>query len=301
MIDVITTFYGSDPLRVSAFKECLGRWTKQTGVAITVVEMVFDGVSAISGIIDGVRHVKVEASASNKGIWQKEALLNIGIRSTDASIVVLIDSDVMGVYMDGWFERMAAKVAGTNTMIQGFSEVVDTVDPYYKFHSLRSMLDGEEVDVNPGLVWAMSRDLLERNGGLNPYCVYGSGDSMMVSEYLGGGNQLFNDWCFQFPRFSELRRSVAVAGSYEWLDEGLIHVNHGGGVGHHAHRHLMTRWFDKSILDCVELGGNGLVRWRGDVGQIREVVGRHREMRSWRDVDRICSEIYGKKIDNDGF
>lgn len=298
-VSVVTAYHGGDVRRLLATEAALEKWMLQDVEAEWIfVEMIRRGGRSDFHWLEGLpffRHIRVESGPANEGAWQKEALLNIGMRSSGSEIVVVLDSDV---WSDdpGWLEAMASAAEdGGDSMVQGFREVVDTKDPDYRFYSLKAGMEYESGDANPGLAWAAPRKVFERGGWLNPFCFYGSGDSMMASEYLGAIDPLMNDWCLKFPVFAGLRRTIQGASGYSFVDVALRHANHGGGRGHHAARHWMTAWFSKPMRELVALGPEGLVEWVDPECPERRMAARQREMTSFSKVEAICAESGGRK------
>lgn len=296
---VVIVHYGDDPVRLKAVGECLGSMENQCFEGeVVVVELVFDGKSHLPPLSSKFRKIVVAGDSGNMGIWQKEAMMNIGVEAADNDIIVFVDSDLRCGTCD-WIDRIARKVhADPESMVHGYRICSDSIYPeQYRFLSYGAMIAGGmvgDMPHNPGLTWGISRRILRENGGVNPYCLYGNGDSLLLAEYLGERYSECNDWCV---REVSMMRNLVRRGlrqcRVDYVDEDVTHINHGQPMTltHYGSKNLMTRHFSKSMDKLVVMDSNGLLRWVDPGCHEREMIRRRGEMVDSAAVDRICGEI----------
>ena len=233
---------------------------------------------------------------SNRGLWQKEALMNIGAKAATTKYIIFLDSDVHSNKTD-WLSRIRGKLEeDERVMVQGFTICRDSKFP--ERHSFVSRAGKLVFDIrsdlmhNPGLVWGISKSLLELNDYLNPYMIYGGGDSMFVEEYLNGNNILGRCWITQFPKVKHLKRNVKQNGIIDCVDDNLVHCNHGLiGKRNYCTRHHMTTFFSKEMNELVKLDSRGLLKWVNSECPERLMCGKRYDMDNIDTTRRICKDI----------
>ncbi len=293
---VVVAHWGSDPDRLRAIREASDSWALQDVDAEWVLaEACLPGVETNLPWLSGPpwRRVRLELGANCEGVWQKEALLNAGIRASSSPVVVLLDSDVYSGD-PAWLSRLC-DACRPGVAVQGFSTVEDSLRHGEVMHRGSVSILGTDCDSgNPGMAWAFDRGDLEADGILNDLCCYGSGDSMLASEYCGDLEPELSDWTMTHPRFSELRRDLPRKLRASCLPDRITHANHGGGRGpHHSLRHLATAWLSGPIAGLLERLPGGLVAWRDPSCPERSVLCPARPYRSRADVVKACSAMSG--------
>ncbi len=296
---VVIVHYGNDPIRLKAVGECLKCMENQCFEGeIVVVELVFDGISHIPPLSSKFKKVVVTGDDRNAGIWQKEAMMNIGVEASSYDTIIFVDSDLKCGTCD-WISRISRMVyANPDMMVHGYRFCVDSIYPLnYRFLSYGAMVGGgmaTDIPHNPGLVWGISKKMLKENGGVNPYCLYGNGDSLFIAEYLGEAYSECQDWCVrEVAMMRDLVRRGLRQCRIGYVDEDITHINHGQPMTlvHYGSKNLMTRHFSKSMDKLVELCPNGLLGWNDPKCPEREMINRRGEMIDQAAVDRVCEEI----------
>lgn len=210
-----------------------------------------------------VKHVPVVMHPCHVGLCQKEAMMNIGAKASSGRFLVFMDSDVFSDD-SGWLGMVRDELAAhPMAMVQGFSVCMDTRNPGHAFVGQAALACGMQCDLlnNPGMCWGFSREVLERNGYFNPLVFYGSGDSLLWSEYSG-----IDDWVVRtFPKVAEVRRRLPVRCEVRYVDARIFHEWHGDvDVGIYRTRHSILDSFGERLDERIIVDGSGLIRMKDD-------------------------------------
>lgn len=296
---LVIVHYGDDPVRVNAVREALRMIERQDlYYEMVFVELVENDTSFPE--LDRhplARHIVLQQEEYNKGLWQKECMMTIGAKLAKGKIIIFLDSDIYSERLD-WLSRIREKIINDHTrMVQGFQYCYDSV--HKKEHSFVStaatIVFGTQCDlmVNPGLCWGISKDLLKKNDYLNPYMIYGGGDSIFIHEYLGGdpNNRLGECWLETFHRIQHIKRNNLATAIIDCVDDTIIHVNHGkAGSRNYATRHEMTNFFTSEIPQFVKVQ-KGLLQWKNINCPEKKMCAQRYNMKDSEHVVQICSEI----------
>jgi len=288
---VVMVQYGTTPERNKAARECLTRLAEQKIRAEFILVDLSDTAWEVLPEIERFeRHqcIHMIEKPEHRGLWQKEALINRAMKNVTTPYVILLDMDL---YSDDpyWLWRIREKLnMGPDVMVQGFRHCHDTLFPeVHCFSTCAAPTPG--MMTAPGGVWGMHTETFRRNGGLNPYLLFGGGDSFMVAEFSGVVKPFMNN----FSRLSDIvRRTLPIKCSLSHVDVDIKHVNHGAtGSRNYADRHYMTSYFTRPIRVLVDIDPRGILRWKYPGCPEQEMVARRGEMSSQEKVKEICQSI----------
>ncbi len=174
-----------------AFRERLAR----QGVPLLTVECAFAGQSFELEPAADVLQIRATAV-----MWQKERLLNLGLRALPASAtkVAWLDADVLFA-RDDWARETAARLDEW-PVVQPFDAAIRLPRGHGEFsgegnawrgfaaiyaQSPNEFLRGDfDAHGHTGFAWAARRDWLDEFG-LYDACIAGSGDHMMAHAFIG--------------------------------------------------------------------------------------------------------------------
>jgi hypothetical protein len=185
---VLAVAYGNDPRRIAAARAAMGHWSEQRLRAhVVLVELLAPGeTSRYADLLPEGRstHVVLEYRDEHRALFQKEPGWNIGERAAPAEcdLLIVLDNDVWSESPDWWTRiRQTASLNGSRAMIQAFHHVGHTgaerIHHISMGASLRTGHHGQ-----PGLGYGLWREYWREIGGVNPYCISGSGDVMLYHE-----------------------------------------------------------------------------------------------------------------------
>jgi predicted glycosyltransferase involved in capsule biosynthesis len=262
--NVVIVHFGTDPIRVKATTIALS-WLdiQELPVEYIFVEMVYnDEVGAFEYLKNkkNFKYIKLNGNENNKVIWQKESMMNIGAKQCTKPYVIFLDSDVYSKHSN-WFNRIRNHLElNKNTFLQVFKLCTDSIFTDQIFVSAAAKYNNFDTDLphNPGLGIAVCNDVLIKNNYFNFYCIYGGGDSCILSEYCQR-----DAYIFEFDKLKNVKRNLSFKCELDYIDEDLIHENHGRviSLSYYSDRHEISKLFTKEIKDLVTVDNNGLLVW----------------------------------------
>lgn len=191
-----------------------------------------------------------------EGLWQKEALWNVGAREAinqGFDQLVFVDMDVY-TKDPTWLGQIQAQLSeGQDNLVQGFRFVLDDRKSSWSYQSVVSQYQGLDSDLepNPGLVWGMNSRFFLRMGGMNPLYYLGGGDSGFVSEVLE---------CIPgVERVAHLRRSGIPQGVPCYVGVDLKHTHHGFDTKKYGKRIAIYSQQGENFTVDIEVSPTGLL------------------------------------------
>lgn len=201
---------------------------------------------------------------------QKEALQNIGAAAlrgvSDSDILLFLDGDVWSPDQD-WLAKIAARFdqhPDEDILVQGFRCWSDTVNRVTRDCSIGFAVASGIQDksrIHPGFCWAMRRGTWAEMGGLNPWAITGSGDSLLVHELVPG---LYETWVESGTNWlGSLIRPGMPKVRLLHADADIVHENHGSlaNRGYHASWKAVEA-AHTPVHDMVAMNRNGLIVWK---------------------------------------
>jgi hypothetical protein len=297
---IVLVHYGDNKIRVDVAKRAMKRLKYQN---ILNSEYIFVEVSNGKTQFPEIKnkpnwnHILIKEKDSNRDIFQKEAMMNIGAKAAKGSIIIFMDNDIWSENSD-WLTRIANKIKeNPNKVVHGYSLCRDSKsDRLYISTGLNRCRNIEnELFENPGLIVGISKDLLIKNNFLNPFFIMGSGDTTILYEYANVDIHL---WQASFPRLKNIMREPLKDTDFDFVNCPIIHENHGDvNFSYYANRHYATKYFTKEIFELVKIGSNGLVEWINPNCIERKIVKNRYQIITKEDADRMCNNIIkGKSI-----
>lgn len=170
----ITAFFNptASPVRVENFKR-FARSARAQGLKLLVVELIYDKAELRDTTVAD-RYVILTSGAL---LWQKERLLNLGLKYLPAACdkVAWPDGDLL-FENDDWVDE-TAKALDRSPVVQLFESCADGDEGQTGMAACRQ-LNRDVILGHPGFAWAARRDLLDRHGFYDRSIV-GGGDTVM--------------------------------------------------------------------------------------------------------------------------
>jgi hypothetical protein len=283
---------------------------RHLAVPLTCVELSFTGTFELTPT-DADTLIQIHGRAI---LWQKERLMNLGLRAAPAAAKAIgwIDCDV--IFEDPHWAERALDALRRYPLIQLFERRCNLAptaqgdDPdlsrieseavslgYKLAHSLATPDDVRRSDAplalasTAGLAWAARREVLTEHG-LYDACILGTADRVMAAAALGvpqyGRAAVFmNEWQWSHYRAWAARFSAAVRGAVGYVPGRAFHLWH-GDLRHRRYRErhegLRPYNFDPSADIAHEAGG--CWRWNTDKPAMHTYV---RDYFAQRDEDGV--------------
>jgi hypothetical protein len=125
-----------------------------------------------------------------------------------------------------------------------------------------------DIPHNPGMCFCVTRSMLEANDYLNPFYIYGGGDSGFVYEYCGEESEYY--LTSTYKHLNAIFRYDTVHYSSNYLNVELKHLYHGNiDNSYFENRHKGLE--ELSIQDNVMVE-NGLLKWKENSDATRLII-----------------------------
>lgn len=271
-----------------------------SGVKLHVIECAY-GERPFTCEVDGANHIGVRSKTM---IWNKENLLNIGIRRTpEAKYIAWIDSDILFRRKDWAAETVNA--LQLYDVVQPWDTAYDLgpQDQHMATHTSFTKVLTSGLPVIPenknfwkgdggpytyphsGYAWAMTRQAYDWVGGLFDVGGMGSGDHHMALALIGKGN-----WSIPQGTNDTYRRHVI-----RWQERACHHINGNlgnvsGTIEHKFHgakplRNYNGRWemFVKHSFnpdEDLKLNSYGVYELAGNKPELRREFDRYLRYRN---------------------
>jgi len=252
------------------FYEGLGDYAEQ----LTTVELAFDDADFHLDELPNRLSFRTQHL-----MWQKEALLNIGIRdvlSRGYEYVSWLDADIIFIN-DGWYDKIIEALL-ESTLVQVF-EVIKRYDDDDAFKVMKSTVASMgQCSPATGFGWACPSSLFADGFGLYTNLVVGGGDTLI---YAAAFNEL-RDW-FSKRSYSLQHIYDIIAWSNEWYSkvagdigyaENKIDTFFHGNLKNRnyldRHEVLLKAQFDPA----TDLGSDesGVLTWDSDKGTMHSDI-----------------------------
>ena len=283
---VISCIYGSDKKRIDSatfsIKENLNQIGNHTYI---IIELLFNDEKSNYPFLKDLKnviHLEIHRNDLYKDIMQKECLYNLAIKLIENyKYLVFLDTEMCSEDRL-WFCKIKQKIEeNPYKIIQGFSEMRDTIDDVFKCTSLaRGFIDNilhtkKNKYFAPGGCWAMTKEIFEEIKGWNPWGVGASGDALFVMEDL---SLIFFDKDIVIPEyFSDQLRDKKKKFDVDFVDVKIIHINHGPYSDRRSER-LREVWNEfRPITNYLELDEDGLLRWKDENSPLRQALKERRK------------------------
>lgn len=239
-------------------------------VPVTTVELLFPGQQRSTAPEDP-RAFVIAGDRHRHGLWQKERLLNLAIKTlpNDCDAIAWIDADVIferGDWVDATchaLERFHVCQIWSNAW---WLNQVDGIDR--RIESIASKMNRQSPDWgHPGFAWAARRDFLEGTGGLFDCDPIGGGDTWMMWGFTG---RCRNESMVSSPPLTDAwerwaaRALEVTQGRVGLVPGGVYHLYH----GEYQNRSYVQRTKAKADYHFdpgrdVRIDDMGLYEWTG--------------------------------------
>ena len=197
--------------------------------------------------------IVIRGSREKNLMWQKEALINIGLRDCSPEVKYFgwIDHDAVFQNAD-WINDAITKLK-INDSVQLFRNV-QLLDKNQRVAKTSHRA--------PGLAWMANRKYMDLRNGLYPYAVVGGGDTLFPMKNTG-----------------HLPPSIAADYKYpknKWmaLSQGAYHLWHGDMKNRQRHTRQAILIRNNYTPNDVRLNDDGILEWATDKpglrGEVRE-------------------------------
>lgn len=275
---------------------------RRQGLKMLVVEAILPGNE--SPLADHEAEVVLRLPAGST-LWQKERLLNIGIKALPVSCdkIIWMDADI--VFLDDEWVAATADLLNRYVVVQPFTSAhwLSSSTSRANVSDFRQIPDSKidqvsygtafaecvessmhSVKGHPGFAWAIRRSALQ-NCGLYDRLVLGGADTIIAAAMYGLSciDMLkaywttrqcvhINSWMMSFHG--------AVRGSVHYHPGKLYHLWHGTIVGRrYEDRHDILRENDFDPIADLRADFNGCFQWSSDKPRLHEDVRRYFEER----------------------
>jgi glycosyltransferase involved in cell wall biosynthesis len=270
-LSVVIVFFGTDDVRITNAKKVLSNLRRQSiDYELVFVEGYIENKNFdyLDGIENNI-YIPLRLEDVNQEVWQKEAQMNIGARAATRGIILFMDADLL-CHDDDWLERIVESQDG-ETVLQPWVTINDTEYGKSYVSYIAKHYQGVVSDLphNPGLCFCVSKSMLEANDYLNPFYIYGGGDSGFIYEYCEDESAYF--LLTNYKQFISIYRKDTVKYKSKILNAELTHLFHGNVND----CYFKTRDEDLDDLDIkgnVGVGANGLLEWKEGSEKTREVI-----------------------------
>jgi len=299
----ITTFF--NPVGYKNKKENYNKFresSKKQGLKLLAVELVFDDNSFELVNSDAERIIQIRTKKENI-LWQKEALLNIGLKKLPKNCdkVVWIDCDIIFENND-WVNKTSElldqycvvqpysysiKMCEGITKIKDHTKIPFGLEEMKYFHgiaygvsqkgygSLKEYIEHGHV----GFVWAIRKKILDKIGFYDS-AITGSGDLIMAGSFFNSQINYFKKkfstkMIKHLENWSE-KMSKEVKGSVYYIDGYIYHLWHGETNDRKydlRHSILKDNNFDPNI--DITKDKNGIWEWSNNNISIYKSLNRY--------------------------
>jgi hypothetical protein len=299
-IALVACFFGSDPRRIAAARRGAAVLSALPGAeTMLLVEAVPEAGETAIPEWTGER-LEVVVGSDQEGIWQKEAMLELGLRQVFATVpkAVLCDLDTYpGVPWQAEWLASASAALDRGPVVQPWALVRDTRVPAdcYRSYAWAAAAGAAEIRNGQGFCVALKREFWREAAGLPTRCLCGCGDVEAIfrwAEPMRHETAFLRDWRWWRAQVAEYTGPVCAWG---WLPAEMVHEFHGPrneSGGRFYHRRCWIGELAGGWGELVELAGNGLWRWRSTVAGAagRRMEARLGEVQTEADARRVWAE-----------
>ena len=273
MKTVIIPFYGSNPSRLGCLEKCLEHLLNQKGnFDVLIIYATRDGEFRINKVIEKIEdnrfykqnndikliHIRLEEK--HTGLWQKEALINIGYEEVMYNEwdedVIFMDGDIYSTNLN-WIETIFNSLNTIGGITQGFQFCLPENSKIPRWISETAAKELQtDIPTNPGMVFGMNTSTWRSIKGLNPFMFYGGGDSLFYHEV--DMNKSPNFYYYNFPKLKNIIRKTSSY-NIKYIKENIIHIDHEDTkmkMETYVSRHNILDKFEGEIRDIIYVDDN---------------------------------------------
>jgi hypothetical protein len=280
VLGIVVCFFGDDELRIQAVKRAISEFQKQTiwqKSRVVFVELIdknqnnFDFSSQ-----KNVIHLKIPPKESNKNLFQKECLWNIGAQKIlkDVDNIVFIDSDTFS--QDKTLFAKANKILHHNPNIvfqlgnciitQKEDGLITRVQ--WLYNSFAKLEAQNSYCFNPCGGFAISKKVFLQINGFNPYGFLYGGDILFLYEIDPRTHRIWNYEINNMNIFKDMPRQINNSNILISNEEvPLIHCWHGDHENRPYYVWGMVFNELEFTKDDITIDPDGLLSWSNSEAQ----------------------------------
>jgi len=291
---------------------------KKQGLKILVVELAFENrqFELIKNDADILIQIRTNG---NNVLWQKEALLNIGLKNLpeECDKFCWLDCDI--IFEDDDWIKKASKLLDKYDTVQLFSHIVmlkkdepilpkginksNRLFECDNYYSKKRVLQGTVYSTllsnsalrrpfsKPGGAWASRKSIIEKFGFYDR-TILGGGDCLMLAGLYSGvlGNKNTKEQYMKsllpVKNFSDYnswykKSSEIIRGNVYYLNGFIFHLWHGERKNRfYEARQIILKEYDFDHVKDIEKDENGVWKWASNKKMLHEVVKKYFFMRN---------------------
>lgn len=282
ILGIVLCFFGNDDLRIKSVKRAMMEFEQQTiwkKCKVVFVELIDDGISNFDfSDHPNISHLKITSKESNKNLFQKECLWNIGANHISKGVdnFIFIDADTFPQNKKLFAKTNKILRHDPNTVFQlGNCLITQKADGeitriQWLWNSFSKLKAEESYCFNPCGGFGISKKVFDQINGFNPYGLLYGGDILFLYEIDERSRGIWNYEINYMNIFKDMSRELDTRNIIVKNEESpLIHCWHGD----HEQRPYRI-WglvfneleFNK---DEIRVDEDGLLSWSDDESQLK--------------------------------
>ena len=280
VLGIVLCFFGNDDLRIKSVKRAMMEFQKQTiwkKSKVVFVELIDNDISNFNFSDSGnVSHLQIKSKESNKNLFQKECLWNIGANHISKSVdnFIFIDADT--------FPQNKSLFAKANKILRHDPNIVfqlgnclitqkedgEITRLQWLWNSFSKLKAKESYCFNPCGGFGISKKVFDQINGFNPYGLLYGGDILFLYEIDKRSRGIWNYEIDYMNIFKDMARGLDASNIIVKNEESpLIHCWH-GDHGERAYRTWGLAFNELEFhKDEIRLDEDGLLSWSNDESQ----------------------------------
>ena len=279
-LGIVLCFFGDDKLRIQAVKRAISEfqqqtiWQKSKVVFVELIDKNQDNFDFSAQ--NNVTHLKITPKESNKNLFQKECLWNIGAKKIlkDVDNIVFIDADTFP--QDKTLFAKANKILhkNPNIIFQLGNYIVSQKEDglitrvQWLYNSFAKLEAKNSYCFNPYGGFVISKKVFHQINGFNPYGFLYGGDILFLYEIDPRAHLIWDYEINNMNIFKDMPRKINNSNIIISNEEApLIHCWHGD----HEDRpyHIWGMIFNELefLQDEIMVGQDGLLSWSNNEAQ----------------------------------
>jgi predicted nucleotidyltransferase len=244
--------------------------------------------------------IRVGDEDKYKGLWHKESLFNLSLNFIkNARVYIFSDIDAV-IPRGNWLSDLNEKFQKGVDAIQPFSTFVDEKTKETTYSSIAALEKSEEVFYAPGLMWAFSRDAIEKLDYLCDSFHDGSNDGVLFKEVTKTHIGMVETYDWINKKIESYITDKKF--KYDYLDYELIHVSH-PEPKHYINMIVLFNLVLPIVDKAIERSYVGLWAWKKDCEPyIKQLFSQFRKDRGYpsflfyQSVRESIKELLASKI-----
>jgi len=321
----ITTFFNPEKYKTKYknYKK-FRKASKKQGLNLLAVELAFGDADFQLKKCDAEIIVRIRGNKNNI-MWQKEAMLNIGLKNlpADCDKVCWIDCDII-FKNDDWVKE-TCNLLEKYKVVQPFKYSVRLKNKDYKIDDPNNLdfgiKEGNKIHSvafgianfgrkafsqfmhhgHTGYVWAARRDIFDKQGFYD-LLLLGSADYMMAFAFYGHPWTLYDANLFTEEMKASQKKwaqsfSESVNGSVYYTNGTVLHLWHGSyGDRAYFYRHTLLKKYGFDPDKDVKRSESGLIEWASDKDELHEAIRKSFSLRNedgifWKNLSARFSNV----------